>query len=41
MKKKAKTKGMALVLALMMLITSLVWFPTDEAMFTLIHTVRL
>ena len=30
MKKKARTKGMALVLALMMLITSLVWIPSDE-----------
>ena len=30
MKKKARTKGMALVLALMMLITSLVWTPSDE-----------
>ena len=30
MKKQTRTKGMALVLALMMVITSLVWFPTDE-----------
>ena len=30
MKKKARTKGMALVLALMMLITSPVWIPSDE-----------